>query len=65
VNENVIQGDWKIVKGKARQKWHELSDDVLDSIAGKRDELVGHIQRAYGIAREKAEKQVDEFVQSL
>jgi uncharacterized protein YjbJ (UPF0337 family) len=61
MNADQIQGNWKILKGKVKQTWGELTDDEIDRIAGKRDELVGTIQKRYGIAREEAERQVREW----
>ena len=54
---NVIEGNWKQLKGKVREKWGELTDDEIDQIAGKRDILLGKIQEKYGIAQEEAERQ--------
>ncbi|MEZ5739002.1 MAG: CsbD family protein [Burkholderiaceae bacterium] len=59
MNWNQIEGNWKILKGKAKEQWGDLTDDEIDSIAGQREQLVGHVQKKYGIAREAAEKQVD------
>jgi uncharacterized protein YjbJ (UPF0337 family) len=44
-----------------KEKWGKLTDDDLDVISGKRDQLVGKVQERYGIAREEAEKEVSEF----
>jgi uncharacterized protein YjbJ (UPF0337 family) len=65
VNWDQIEGSWKQVKGKARQKWGELTDDDLDQIRGKKDELVGRLQQRKGIAREEAEREVQEWSRSL
>ena len=54
----------KKIKGKAKQQWGKLTDDELDQIAGKRDQLVGTVQKRYGIAKEEAEKHVRRFEQS-
>jgi uncharacterized protein YjbJ (UPF0337 family) len=59
-----VEGDWKRLKGKVKEAWGKLTDDELDVIAGKRDQLVGLIQKRYGIGREEAERQVDDFAQS-
>ncbi|MEZ5669110.1 MAG: CsbD family protein [Alphaproteobacteria bacterium] len=59
MNSEQLKGNWNILKGKAKQQWGKLTDDDLDVIEGKRDELVGKIQKSYGIAREDAERQVD------
>jgi len=56
-----IQGDWKMMKGKVKERWGKLTDDEIDIVAGKRDQLVGRIQKSYGIAKEEAEKQVKDF----
>jgi uncharacterized protein YjbJ (UPF0337 family) len=61
MNWDRIEGNWKTFKGQARQQWGKLTDNDLDVIAGKRQELVGRIQNSYGIARDEAEKQVAEW----
>lgn len=61
MNAEQLKGSWKQIKGKAKEKWGELTDDELDQIDGNREQLVGKIQEKYGIAREEAEKQVDDF----
>ena len=61
MNSDQIQGNWKILKGKVKQAWGDLTDDEIDRIEGKQDELVGAIQRRYGIAREEAERQVRDW----
>ena len=65
MNWNLIEGKWKQMKGQLREKWGNLTDDDLEMIAGKRDQLIGRLQVRYGIAKEEAAKQVDEFADSL
>jgi uncharacterized protein YjbJ (UPF0337 family) len=60
-----IAGNWKQFKGKAQEKWGQLSDDDFDRIAGKRDQLIGRVQECYGIEKQAAEKQVKDWEQSL
>ncbi|EHJ46903.1 CsbD family protein [Solidesulfovibrio carbinoliphilus subsp. oakridgensis] len=62
---NRIEGNWKQLKGKVREKWGKLTDDNIDIVAGKREQLAGKIQEAYGIAKDDAERQIDEFSASL
>jgi uncharacterized protein YjbJ (UPF0337 family) len=64
MNWDQIEGKWKQSAGIVKQKWGKLTDDDLTTVAGKKDQLVGKIQERYGIAKEAAEKQVDEFVRS-
>jgi uncharacterized protein YjbJ (UPF0337 family) len=61
MNWDTVQGKWKQFSGQAKENWGKLTDDDLDQAAGKRDQLVGKIQERYGIARDEAERQVDEW----
>jgi uncharacterized protein YjbJ (UPF0337 family) len=49
------------MKGKAREKWGKLTDSDFEQIAGKKDQLVGRVQERYGISKEEAMKQADEW----
>jgi uncharacterized protein YjbJ (UPF0337 family) len=61
MNWDRIKGNWKQFKGQARQQWGKLTDDELDMVEGRREELVGRIQEKYGIARDEAERQVRDW----
>lgn len=61
MNWDQAKGNWKQIKGKIREQWGELTDDELDIINGRREQLAGSIQNRYGITREEAERQIDEF----
>jgi uncharacterized protein YjbJ (UPF0337 family) len=65
MNWDRIEGNWKQLKGKAKVQWGKLTDDQLEVIAGKRDQLVGRVQEHYGLDKDAAEKQVDAFVASF
>jgi uncharacterized protein YjbJ (UPF0337 family) len=65
MNWDQIKGQWKQMKGAAQSKWGELTDDDADKIEGNRERLVGLIQERYGVAREDAERSVDEWAQTL
>ena len=58
MNWDRIEGNWKQFKGNVKQQWGKLTDDQLDVIAGKRDNLVGKIQETYGISKDETEKQL-------
>ena len=64
MNWTTVQGNWNEAKGKVKTKWGRLTDDDLMQVQGQKDRLVGVIQQKYGIAREKAEEQLDEFMSS-
>lgn len=65
MNWDQIAGSWKEMKGRAKEKWGELTNDDLDRIEGKRDQMVGLLQRKYGYAKEKAEKEIESWSRSL
>ena len=65
MNWDQLTGNWKQLTGKVKEKWGKLTDDDLTVIAGKRDQLAGLIQKKYGLAKEEAEKQLDEFAKTL
>ena len=65
MNWDQVAGKWKQYKGRAKEKWGKMTDDDLDVIDGRRQQLVGKIQERYGLARDAAESQADEFVRSL
>jgi uncharacterized protein YjbJ (UPF0337 family) len=62
MNWDRVEGNWKQLKGKAREKWGKLTDSDFEQIAGKRDQLIGRIQERYGITKEEAQKQAEEWL---
>lgn len=60
MNTLEIKGDWNIAKGKLKQKWAKLTDDDLQYIEGKQEELLGRIQKSTGESREAVEKAIKE-----
>ena len=58
MNTDVMEGKWKQLRGQVKEWWGKLTDDDLDRIAGKRDQLVGTLQEKYGWARQAAEDEV-------
>ena len=64
-NWDQIAGQWKQIRGEAKKKWGKLTDDELLQAAGNRDILAGKIQEKYGITKEEAHKQIDEWAAKL
>ena len=62
MNWDRIEGNWKQFSGKVQQQWGKLTNDDLDAVEGRRVELIGKIQERYGIAKDEAEKQVDNWM---
>jgi len=61
MNKLQIKGNWNIAKGKLKQRWADLTDDDLEYIEGKEDELVGRIQRRTGETREAVESALADY----
>lgn len=65
MNWDQIQGNWKQMKGKIRQKWADMSDDEYEKIAGKKEELSGWLQKKYGYTKDRADQEADQFSKDL
>ena len=65
MNWDQIESKWKGFTGSAPERWGKLTDNDWETIAGKKDQLVGRIQEWYGLAKAEAEKQADEWSRSL
>jgi len=65
MNWDQLEGKWKQMKGSVRSRWGKLTDDDLETISGKKDQLIGRIQERYGIHKDEAERQVDDWNQTL
>lgn len=65
MNWDQVEGQWKDIKGIAREKWAKLTDDDLEGIAGKKDRLLGKLQTYYGHKKEAAEKEIDGFISDI
>jgi uncharacterized protein YjbJ (UPF0337 family) len=61
MNQDIIKGKWNEVKGSIQQKWGKLTDDDIAQINGDRLKLAGSIQKLYGISKDNAEKQLEEW----
>jgi uncharacterized protein YjbJ (UPF0337 family) len=61
MNWDRIEGNWKQVKGQVRQQWGKLTEDDLERMKGNRQELEGKLQERYGIAKDEANRQIDEW----
>lgn len=65
MNWDVIEGKWDQVKGQVKSQWAKLTDDDVTHISAKREVLTGKIQERYGVMKDDAERQVDEWLARL
>jgi uncharacterized protein YjbJ (UPF0337 family) len=63
MNQDILSGKWKQMRGELKTWWGKLTDDDVDRIGGQKDKLVGLIQEKYGYAREQAEQEVERRLQ--
>ncbi|MFT4195339.1 CsbD family protein [Ottowia sp.] len=61
MNQDTISGNWKQFKGKVKEAWGKLTEDDLDVIDGRREQMVGKMQERYGVAKDEAEKQIKDW----
>ena len=64
MNHDILQGRWQQLKGEAKVKWGKLTNDDIDQIRGERDQLVGKLRERYGLERDRAEREVDDWLSS-
>lgn len=62
MNSDTIEGRWKELRGKVKEKWGQLTDDQLREIDGSHDRLIGAIQKSYGLSRAEAEREIDNWL---
>ncbi|HET7595934.1 MAG TPA: CsbD family protein [Burkholderiales bacterium] len=65
MNWDRIKGNWKQFKGRAKEQWGKITDDDLDRIDGRREQLAGKIQECYGIGKDEAERQLSDWERGL
>ncbi len=64
MNWDQVEGKWKQMKGSVREKWGQLTDSDFEQIAGNKDKFLGSLQERYGYTKEKAQQELDEWMQS-
>jgi uncharacterized protein YjbJ (UPF0337 family) len=65
MNKDTFKGNWNEFKGKVKEQWGKLTDNDITEIDGKRDQLLGKLQKTYGYATDKAEKELSTFEKSV
>ena len=62
MNKNIIKGNWHEIKGKVMQTWSKLTDDNVTRVKGKKEELRGLLEKNYGYDKERADKEIADFI---
>ena len=61
LNEDILKGKWRQIKGEVKSRWGKLTDDDVDRVEGDAEKLIGRVQERYGYQREEAQREVDAF----
>ena len=64
MNQGVFEGKWKEMRGQVKEWWGKLTDDDLERVGGKADQLIGILQQKYGYTKEQAEKELNERLEA-
>ncbi|MBX3011669.1 MAG: CsbD family protein [Caldilineaceae bacterium] len=62
MNSDILKGKWNQIKGNIKQQWGNLTDNDVARIEGNYDEFVGILQERYGYTRERAEREVEDYL---
>jgi uncharacterized protein YjbJ (UPF0337 family) len=62
---NRVEGNWKQLKGKIKEKWGELTEDDIERMAGSREQFEGKLQEKYGIGLDQAKANIDDWLKTL
>ncbi len=65
MNEDILQGQWKQMRGKVKEWWGVLTDDDLDRINGQRDQLIGMLQKKYGWSKDQATRELNDHLAQM
>jgi uncharacterized protein YjbJ (UPF0337 family) len=65
MNEDILKGQWKQIRGQIKEWWSVLTDDDLGKIDGRRDRLIGLLQQKYGFTKEQATRELDDHLALL
>lgn len=65
MNKEIIEGKWQQIKGDAKTKWGDLTDDDIDQIDGQREKLAGVLKEKYGKEKDEVEKEIDDWVEEV
>ena len=64
MNWDQVEGNWKQMAGAVKEKWGKLTDDDITVAQGRVEAFAGRLQERYGITKEEAQKQMDEFIKN-
>jgi uncharacterized protein YjbJ (UPF0337 family) len=64
MNADILKGKWLQLKGSVKERWGQLTNDEVDRVSGNAEHLVGLLQERYGYEKERAQREVNDFLAS-
>lgn len=64
MNQDILKGNWHQLKGEIKSKWGELTDNELTEIEGDSEKLLGKLQEKYGWSKERANREVNDWMKA-
>ncbi len=61
MNRDIVEGNWKVFKGKIKAQWGRLTDDHLEKIAGEHEQWAGKIQKTYSATKTMNKRSIREL----
>jgi uncharacterized protein YjbJ (UPF0337 family) len=65
MNWDQVEGRWDQFKGAMKSKWSKLTDDDLGNLKGKRQQIIGRLVELYGIKKDEAERQINDWLKTI
>ena len=62
LNDNIVEGKWKLVKGQIQEAWGKLTDDELEETKGNVTQLTGLVQQRYGENQESIRTRINDWI---
>ncbi len=62
MEKDILKGKWRQIREDIRGRWGNLTDDDVDMIQGDNEKFIGKLQERYGWGRERAEKELNDFL---
>ena len=61
-NQDILEGEWPELKDQVKQQWGKLTDDDIQMLSGKTEELAGVLRKRYGYGEAQAEMEINQWV---
>jgi uncharacterized protein YjbJ (UPF0337 family) len=60
--KDYVQINWSLLKPKLRKHWGKITDDDMNQLHGKAEDLINVLRKRYGYGRAQAEIEIDNWL---